>query len=132
MPNRSKSKRTEEEHIPHQSGDTVLVNLDPTVGGEIKKTRPCLVLQSGGQHFDLIIVLPITDGSGKNTAQIYVPILDLELAGLTKHSVVDCFQIRAISQQRVIKHLGRVEDETLNDIRSCIAKILDIGEEHLV
>ncbi len=115
----------------YESGETVLVNLELTVGGEIRKTRPCLVIQSAGIHFDLIIVLPITDSEKKHSSSLHVLIADLKLAGLTKPSVIDCFQIRAISCARVIKGLGRIEDEVLGQVRSRLAKILDIGEEHI-
>ncbi len=51
--------------------------------------------------------------------------------GLSKDSVIDCFQIRSISLERVAKHLGHAEPQILDDVKYRLALILDIGEEHV-
>lgn len=130
MQNRSTSKKQEVDVI--ETGDVIRICLDPTLGGEMKKTRPCLVLQSGGMHFDLIIILPITDAEKKATSSLHVSIHNLALAGLSKSSAIDCFQIRAVSKTRFAKTLGKVESEVLDEVRTRVATILDIGEEHII
>lgn len=87
----------------------VLVNLDPTIGREIKKTRPCVVISPDemNAHLHTIVVAPMTTKSRKYPTRIEV-----------KHEnkigwiVVD--QIRTIDKQRIIKVLGRL---TLSEIK---------------
>jgi len=118
-------------------GDIVRVSLDPTVGHEKKKERFCLVIEPGNSHLNLIIILPITNDNGKRKSQFYVPISNLKQSGLSKPSVVDCYQIRTISTERLIKNqygafaIGKVDEDILSEIKHRLAWILDIGEEHV-
>ena len=116
-------------------GDIVRVSLDPTVGHEKKKERFCLVIEKGSSHLDLIIVLPITNDTGKRNSQFYVPITNLKEAGLHKQSVIDCYQIRTISTDRLIKVksfvIGKIDQAGLFEVRQRLAWLLDIGEEHV-
>lgn len=113
------------------AGDVVEVCLDPVIGQEKNKRRPCLIIQSGGSHLQLVIILPITDATGKTNRRLYVDIANLKTAGLKKPSVVDCFQIRAVSVERILNQLGQIEDSVLEDVRTRLAAVLDIGEEHV-
>jgi mRNA interferase MazF len=110
-------------------GDVVLVALDPSKGREQQKTRPCLVV-SKTNPLGLVIVLPVTDGIGK-TSKLFVPIPDLRTAGLAKPSVVDTFQVRCLDPVRFKKSLGSVGDEVLHPVRSALAAVFAIDEEHL-
>lgn len=113
-------------------GDVVVVCLDPSVGMEQRKTRPCVVLESTISPLKLIIILPITDADGKTASKrIFVPIIDFSEAGLEKASVIDCFQIRAVDRSRIIKTVGAVSGGTMDSVRERLAKILDIGSEHI-
>jgi mRNA interferase MazF len=118
-------------------GDIVRVALDPTVGQEKKKERFCLVIEKGNSHLNLIIILPITNDTGKRSSQFYVPIKDLKEAGLHKPSVVDCYQIRTISIERLVKSksgaftIGKAGEDVLFEVRQRLAWLLDIGEEHV-
>lgn len=120
-----------------ESGAVVRVALNPTVGDEKKKERFCLVIENGNSHLNLIIILPITNDTGKRTSQFYVPISNLKLAGLHKPSVVDCYQIRTISIERLVKSktgvftVGKVSEDVLFEVRQRLAWLLDIGEEHV-
>jgi mRNA interferase MazF len=118
-------------------GNIVRVNLDPTVGQEKQKERFCLVIEKGNSHLDLIIILPITNDTGKRSSHFYVPIKKLKEAGLHKPSVIDCYQIRTISIERLIKgssgvfKAGKVDETVLFEVRQRLAWLLDIGEEHV-
>lgn len=120
-----------------EAGDIVRVDLNPTVGHEKKKERFCLVVEKGSSHLDLIIVLPITEDSGKRSNKLYVQITDLKQAGLHKSSVVDCYQIRTVSLERVVKNKsgsfasGKVSEDVMFEVRKRLALLLDIGEEHI-
>lgn len=98
-------------------GDIWFVNLDPTIGHEIKKTRPCIILQNdiGNKYNNTTIIGPITS---QNTQKIY-PIevlLTNENSGLEKESKVVLAQIRAVDKRRLLKKLSRVDEITLTKI----------------
>lgn len=114
-----------------EPGDVVYIKLDPTVGHEKQKTRPCLVLENGnGSRLNLLIVVPITNATSK-VALPFVMIDDLKRAGCHKPSVVDCYQIRCVSLERLGDKIGSLSDETMDAVRKTIAILLDIGEEHI-
>lgn len=110
-------------------GDVVQINLDPTIGHEQKKIRPC-VIATLHPKLDLVTVFPITDAAHKR-GQVFVPIANLKAAGLTKPSVIDTYQIRSLSKLRIIKKLGEVSDIEIHACRKSIALIFEIDEEHL-
>jgi mRNA interferase MazF len=118
-------------------GDIVRVTLDSTIGHEKKKERFCLVIEKGESHLNLIIILPITSDTGKGNSHFYVPIINLEEAGLSKPSVIDCYQIRTISSERLVKNkvekiaIGKINAATLYEVKQRLAWLLDIGEEHV-
>lgn len=127
----------EKSSLKIEVGDIVRVSLDPTVGHEKHKERYCLVIEKGNSHLNLIIILPITNDTGKRSSQFFVPIINLKEAGLHKASVIDCYQIRTISIERLIKSKsgsfisGKVDDSILFEVRQRLAWILDIGEEYV-
>ena len=96
-------------------GDVVQVNLDPTVGTEIKKSRPCVVVQndSGNRASRRTIIVPAT-GAEHVVKQfpIYVPVIAGE-GCFNKDSVILCDQIRAVDKTRLVKTLGRISPTTM-------------------
>ena len=93
----------------------VLVNLDPTVGSEIKKTRPCVIISPNEMNNPLrtIIVAPMTTSS-KN----YPTRLKIKHNNKTGWVVID--QIRTIDKQRVIKLLGKLSTAEIKKTKSII------------
>jgi len=89
-------------------GDIWLINLDPTMGSEIKKTRPCLVVSPQEMHDYLrtVIIAPMTT-KGKS-ASFRVPITHDGKKGLI---LLD--QVRTIDKARLVKPLGAVSNKTL-------------------
>jgi mRNA interferase MazF len=87
-------------------GDVILVNLDPTVGVEIKKTRPAVVVSNDSinQFSQLVVVVPLT----KNTAHISPShaVIPKGSARLTFTSKVVTEQVKAVDKQRIVKRLG--------------------------
>lgn len=112
-------------------GDIVWVNLDPTVGDEIKKKRPVVVLNNGHEkHLRLAIVAPVTNWTELWDNNPFFVILDpSKQNGLKKKSAVDCFQVRAVSHQRVLDRLGAVTPSELTQIKKALALILDLEPE---
>ncbi len=89
-------------------GDVWLAALDPTVGSEIQKTRPCVVISPPEMHDWLrtVIVAPMTSGS--QVAPFRVPITFKRKSGLV---LLD--QIRALDKIRLVKRLGATDPATL-------------------
>jgi mRNA interferase MazF len=93
----------------------VLVNLDPTIGSEIKKTRPCVIISPDemNKYLRTIIVAPMTTTSRKYPTRIEVK-HDRKIGWI----VVD--QIRTIDKQRIIKVLGRLSQPEIKELKSVI------------
>ncbi|HED37411.1 MAG TPA: type II toxin-antitoxin system PemK/MazF family toxin [Ignavibacteria bacterium] len=93
----------------------VLVNLDPTLGSEIKKTRPCVIISPNemNKYLRTIIIAPMTTKSRKYPTRTEV-----------KHGrkigwiVID--QIRTIDKQRIIRILGRLSQPEIKELKSVI------------
>lgn len=83
--------------------DVYLVNLDPTVGSEIKKTRPCLVISPDemNRHIATVIVAPMT-----TQGQSYPTRATCRFQGKAGQIVLD--QIRTVDRARLIKRLGHI------------------------
>ena len=83
--------------------DVFLINLDPTVGHEIKKTRPCLIISPDemNQYISTVIVAPLTT-KGRN----YPTRIQCTFRGKRGQIVLD--QIRTIDKNRLVKKLGKV------------------------
>ncbi len=113
-------------------GDLYLVNLDPTIGDEIQKTRPVVVLNGGDRkNLRLAIVVPVTGWQPRWQDNPFFLTLDPEPGnGLSKRSAVDCFQMRALSHQRFLRRLGGLRAEEIDRLKTAAALILDIEPQH--
>lgn len=91
--------------------EIILVNLDPTIGSEIKKTRPCVIISPNEMNYNLrtIIIAPMTTKSRKYPTRIKI-----KHNNQTGWIVID--QIRTIDKGRVVKKLGSLSDK---EIRQC-------------
>jgi mRNA interferase MazF len=104
-------------------GDVWLVNFDPTVGAEIRKVRPAVVLTVAGVgRLPLQIVVPLTDWKPHYAnASWFVPIPASTGNGLSKDSGADAFQVKSLSEKRSVTHLGVVTAQQLDDIAAAVA-----------
>jgi mRNA interferase MazF len=95
--------------------DIVVVNLDPTIGSEIKKKRPWLVVSPNemNKHLTTIVICPVISQS-KN----YPTRVSFDLEGQQNWIVID--QIRTIDQSRVTKTIGNLDDETIAQVKAVI------------
>lgn len=114
-----------------QIGDLYWVNQQPTIGDEIRKKCPVIILNAGhSNHLRLAIVLPVTGWKALwKDHPFFVPLDPTPLNGLEKKSAVDCFQIRAIRHDRFLEKIGKVSDEDLAQMKQALALILDIDPE---
>lgn len=87
--------------------DVYLINLDPTVGSEIKKTRPCLIISPDemNRFIKTVIVAPMT-----TKGREYPTRVGCKFQGKQGQIVLD--QIRTVDKARLVKRLGRVDAET--------------------
>lgn len=110
-------------------GDIWLVNLDPTIGHEIRKSRPAVIIQNdlGNKYSPITIVAPITSQSIEKIYPIEV-ILNRKSSGLEKISKVLLNQIRAIDKRRLIKKIGKVDYETMMKVDYSIKISLGLVE----
>ena len=91
-------------------GDVWLTVLDPAIGGEIRKVRPCLVVSPDlindfGRNF---LIVPMTTGGGRPMS--FRPLTDF--GGKPGRLLPD--QLRSVDRARFVKHLGRIDDATLH------------------
>lgn len=99
-----------------ERGDIVLVELDPTKGSEIRKTRPTVVVSNNmiNKLTRLATVVPIT--SQKVDLVRSFEVLVEEQAGLVKKSKAVILQVRTIDKSRIQKKLGAVSRKNLKEI----------------
>lgn len=101
-----------------------LVDLDPTKGAEIQKKRPAIIVNDDllGK-LPLKIIVPITDWKDHyQVAPWMVKLAPNNVNGLSKDSTADCFQVRSLSQERLIKKLGAIDTITLEKIKEALKK----------
>lgn len=98
--------------------DVHLVNLDPAVGREIQKTRPCLVISPDemNRYTRTVIVAPMTT-KGRD----YPTRVSCSVDGKDGQIVLD--QIRTVDKIRLVKRLGRLAEETQADVLSALAEM---------
>jgi mRNA interferase MazF len=105
-----------------------LINLDPTIGAEIKKTRPAVIVNDNALgKLPLKIIVPVTDWKEHyQVAPWMIKVSPSPENGLSKLSSVDCFQIRSVSETRFVKRLGNIDDITQEKIKIALSKVLSI------
>ena len=105
-----------------------LIDLDPTKGAEIRKTRPAVIVNDDSLgRLPLKIVVPITDWKDRyEIAPWMVKIEPDKTNGLFKTSSADCFQIRSLSEERLVRKLGNIDFTTLRQIQDAVAKVLNL------
>lgn len=109
-------------------GEIWRINLDPTIGAEIRKTRPAIIVNDDGMGIlPLKIIVPITDWKDRYEEAVWMTkIMANEEKGLSKTSSADAFQVRSVSQDRFIEKLGIVSDKNLEEITESLALVLKI------
>jgi len=111
-----------------KQGEVWLINLDPTIGSEIKKTRPAIIVNDNSLgKLPLKIIVPVTDWKDRyNIAPWMIKIEAGNKNGLIKDSSADCFQVRSVSHERFVKQIGKVSDEVMDEIKIGLSKVLSI------
>ena len=110
-----------------QRGEIWLVNFHPTIGAEIRKTRPAVVVSSNAVgRLPIKLVAPVTDWKEYFAPNIWHVRIDPDPAnGLSKVSAADTLQLRGMDQRRFIRKLGQVSPTTMEEIVLAIAAIVE-------
>jgi len=108
-------------------GEIWLVNLDPTIGSEIRKTRPVVVVSSDAVGaLPIKLVAPLTEWKDYLAHNVWhVKIAPDRMNGLTKTSAVDTLQLRGVDTQRFVQKLGSVSPVLMRSIVVAIAAVIE-------
>ncbi len=107
-------------------GDIFLVNFDPTIGAEIKKTRPAVIVSNdiNNANSPVISIAPVTS----NVSRIYSFEVQISenIGGLKKKSKIMINQTRAVDQVRLIKKIGALPNDIVKQINSALILHYDL------
>ncbi len=109
-----------------RKGDVWLINLDPTIGAEIKKTRPAVIVSEDAIGvLPLKVVVPVTDWKDRYAVAPWMVRLDPDNQNrLDKTSAADCFQVRSVSQERFVRQVGSLPRIRMVEIEIALARVL--------
>ncbi|HIP26747.1 MAG TPA: type II toxin-antitoxin system PemK/MazF family toxin [Flavobacteriaceae bacterium] len=110
-----------------KQGEIWQVNLDPTIGSEMKKSRPCIILNNDMiGKLALKIIAPLTDFKAHYELVPWMVTLEPNVQnGLSKKSAIDLFQVRSLSQKRLSHKVGSVDDDVLEACKSALTVVFD-------
>lgn len=105
-----------------------LIDLDPTKGSEIQKIRPAIIVNDDALgRLPLKVIVPITDWKDRYIiAPWMIQLMPNAQNGLNKESAADCFQVRSLSQERLIKKIGSIDKNTLDEIKEALKKVFSM------
>lgn len=94
-------------------GEVLLLNLNPTIGAEIRKTRSVIIVNDDEiGALPLKVVVPVTNWKERFEEVLWMTKIDPnDENGLTKTSAADAFQVRSVSQERFVRKFGKVSYE---------------------
>lgn len=104
-------------------GDVYWVNLDPTVGSEIKKKRPCALIGATpiNEARRSVVVVPLSSSGRAH------PPLAVEVSCMGRKAVAVCDQIRAVDKSRLLECAGELSQDDLQKIEAGLKLVLFIG-----
>lgn len=110
-----------------KQGEIWLVDLEPTIGAELKKIRPAVIVNNNSLgRLPLKVIVPITAWNERyKIAPWMVNINPTIENGLDKESSIDCFQVRSISEERLVKRIGFVTKSDLAKIVIAINRVIE-------
>ncbi len=100
---------------PFARGAVWEVNLDPTVGSEIRKTRPCVIVSPNvlNEHWRTVIIAPMTTANN-----VYPFRIESEFGGRTGLIVLD--QLKTVDKRRCLRRLGALDEATMSDVMAAL------------
>ena len=109
-------------------GEVWLIDLEPTVGAEIKKVRPAVIVSDDAVGIlPLKVIVPITDWKDRYAIAPWMVRLEPDANnGLGKPSAADAFQVRSVAQERFVRSLGALSATDMKEITKALAVVLSI------
>ena len=110
-----------------RQGEIWEINLSPTVGAEIKKKRPAVIINDDAIGIlPLKVIVPITEWKERFQGAIWLVRIEPDNENkLVKPSAVDTFQIRSVSTKRFLRKTGSVSSNVLDTIKAAIKAVID-------
>jgi mRNA interferase MazF len=108
-------------------GEVWRVDLNPTIGAEMQKVRPVIIVSSDSIGIlPIKLVAPVTDWKDRYTHSSWHVKIDPDAAnGLTKPSAVDTLQLRGLDTARLLQKLGRISSDKIEEIAAAIAAVIE-------
>ena len=105
-----------------KQGEIWIVNLDPTIGAEIQKSRPCVIVNDDSVGIlPLKIIAPITEYKEKfKDVPWMVTLIPSAENGLDKKSIIDLFQVRCVAEERLIKRIGVIGSVMVLSVKAAL------------
>jgi mRNA interferase MazF len=106
-----------------QRGEVWLVRFDPSIGAEMRKLRPAVVLNLDAiGRLPLRIIVPFTDWQSTfSSLPWFIPVAASHTNGLAKDSGADAFQVKSVSENRFVQRVGILTDAQLEQIAAAVA-----------
>lgn len=110
-------------------GEIWQVNLDPTIGAEIQKSRPAVIVNDDSIGIlPLKVIVPVTDWKPQYGAASWMVKLEPDAVNnLSKPSAADCFQVRSVSKLRLLRKIGDVSSTKMTEIETALKSVLKIS-----
>lgn len=116
--------------VPLLRGDVYEVNLDPTVGAEVRKTRPVVIIQNnkGNEFSPVTIIAPISSVKEITKPLPIMVFVKAGYGGLKEDSYIDCGQIRTVDKQaRLVNKLGNFSLQIMQEVNKALSISLSIN-----
>lgn len=109
-------------------GEVGRINLDPTMGAEIKKIPPAVIVNDDAVGIlPLRVIVPITEWKDRYAVAPWMVRLDPDVEnGLDKPSAADAFQVRSLSQTRFVQRTGKLSEAAMQEITKALVVVLAI------
>ena len=111
-----------------QRGEIWLINLSPTLGAEMQKTRPAVIVNDDEVGIlPLKVIVPITDWKDRYAQAPWMVRLEpTSENGLSKTSTADAFQFRSVSEQRFVSRLGNLSPDNMETVGNALKRVLQL------
>ncbi|MFB6232467.1 MAG: type II toxin-antitoxin system PemK/MazF family toxin [Salinibacter sp.] len=122
-----RDKESDDEKPPPKRGEIWRVGFDPTVGSEIKKTRPAVVISSDAVGtLPVRLVAPFTGWQEHFEGNLWhIQVSPTEQNGLEKESAADALQVRSVDTSRFTEKLGRMHPSRLEEVVTAVALVIE-------
>jgi mRNA interferase MazF len=110
-----------------QRGEIWLVSLDPTIGSEIRKSRPAVIVSSAAiGRLPLRVVVPFTEWKPRHDRSPWAVVIAPDSTnGLIKKSAADATHVRSVSTRRLVRKLGFLREPALSAVAAAVAVCID-------